>query len=144
MFSSTTEDFLLELLERLMKQKHTDQSSAQLKQFWLIFSLSPVQLQSLHMRSAAAVGVRGRGPRAGRVGGRVGGGVRGLPQSVVIREQLAQVIPGEMSSPGSLAVRQSFLPQLRHLKTKKSNVTPNSLTRKSHEAPKSYRVKGMI
>lgn len=64
--------------------------------------LSPVQVQGLHVGSAA-VQVRG------------GRGVCRLPQSVVFRQQLAQVISGEVGSPGSTAVRQGLLPQLLHL-----------------------------
>lgn len=65
-----------------------------------------MQLQGLH-----AGGVRGQA-RGGR--GRVGALGR-LPQRVVLRLQLAQVISGEVGSPGTTAVRGGLLPQRHHL-----------------------------
>lgn len=73
---------------------------------------SPVQLQGLH---AGGVGGRARGGR-----GRVGALGR-LPQRVVLRPQLAQVISGEVGPPGTPAVRGGLPPQRHHLLNSRKN-----------------------
>lgn len=101
-----TDDLLLELLEGPDRNLLRSAVGSCLR--FLSCRSSPVQVQGFHTGSAAAVRLR-------RGGGGLSVGVCGLPQSVILRQQLAQMVPGEVGSPGSAPVHQGLLPPLLHL-----------------------------
>lgn len=101
-----------DLLEQLhTKTKHQNRLSDRRCWYWTSCH-SPGQVQSLHADGAVAVrvvaGVSGQ-PRGGQVR------VSGLPQSVVFRQQLVQVVSAEVDPPRLPAIQRGLPPQRRHL-----------------------------